>query len=136
MKHLLRKLKQSGIRFRHIIADKGYNSSRNRQLIMDHGGIAIIPVSHMTDLHKEADKEFMRKYGKLYAKRNIAESVFSAMKRKFGGEIWSRKEELKFKELLLVVVAYNAWRGSQQQRICFVFHGGFLQSRKPFPSLW
>ncbi len=48
--------------------------------------------------------------GRVYGKRNIVESVFSTMKRRFGDETWSRKEELKFKEMLLVVVAYNAWK--------------------------
>ena len=128
MKHLLRQLMERGIRFRHVIADKGYDSSKNRQLIRDHGGKAIIPVRHMTDLHEKADKEFMEKHGRLYAKRNIVESVFSAMKRRFGGEIWSRKEELKFKELLLVVVVYNAWKDANHAKVVLFFMEVFYKA--------
>ena len=110
MKHLLRQMRKAGIRTRYVIADKGYDSSNNRQLIRDVSGIPVIPIRHLTDLHRKADKEFVERWKDVYGKRNVAESVFSAMKRRFGGEIWSRKEELKFKELLLVVVAYNAWK--------------------------
>ena len=85
---------------------------------------AIIPVRRITTLHTKADEEFMERYGKIYARRDIVECVFSAMKRRFGGVLWSRKEELKFKEMLLIVIAYNAWR---KVELCFIFVVCFLQ---------
>ena len=130
---LLRKADRSvSQRIRNVIADKAYDSSRNfcfieKELHAD----AIIPLRnyrsrtigrHTIRRHRPLDPN-----REIYGRRNIAETVFSVIKRKFGGDLRSRLTEVKKKEMKLKAFTYNLMILTKKKSY-FLFVG-FLQSR-------
>lgn len=110
---LLRKCrKRIKQRIRYVIADKAYDSSKNFYFIeKELKAEAIIPLRNYRT--GRAGRHTIRKHRALdpnkeiYGKRNIAETAFSVIKRKFGGDLTSRLIELKKKEMKLKALAYN-----------------------------
>lgn len=94
-----------------VLADKGYDSEENVAYVASRGACGLIAVRKnvKTGLRRQMKKYFNHP---LYRLRWVAEYVFSAMKRKFGDYLSSRKEENRGKEALLTCVAYNAYRKS------------------------
>lgn len=100
-----------------VSADKAYSSRKNIEIVGQHGGAPYIPFKknvtgaakgsplwkrayHYMQLHKE---EFMEHYHK----RSNAETTFSAIKKKFGETIKSRKRVAQENEMLCKIIAYN-----------------------------
>ena len=91
--------------------DKGYDSERIHALIRDEiKADAIIP------LRERKRKKVKGKYRKQlhlvfdkikYNKRNIAETTFSVIKRKFGEVLRARKFYNQVKEIKLKLIVYN-----------------------------
>jgi transposase len=98
-----------------VPADKGYLSYDNLDLVESLGGVAYIPFKsnsvlggtplwnrmfHFFNLHRE---EFLKKY---HPRSNV-ESVFSAIKRKFGDSVRSKIEPATVNEVLCKVLCHN-----------------------------
>jgi transposase len=104
-----------------VVADKGYLSKNNYQLATELGIEAYIPFKSNTlnrsrgngsspsawrkafYLFQASRDEFERNYHR----RSNVESVFSALKRKFGENIRSRKPVAQVNEILCKLIAYN-----------------------------
>jgi transposase len=107
------------IKPRAVLADKGYDCTKNMEYLLDR---KIKPVIFVRKSAKHGvRKKLSDKFDyKVYGKRAIVECVFSAMKRKFGDCLRSVREDLRGREVLLNCVVYNAYR------ISWLF-GCFLQ---------
>lgn len=100
-----------------VSADKGYSSRANHQLVAELGGTPFILFKKNA---KGMSKGF-RAWGKMYHyfqfnreeflkhyhKRSNAESVFSAMKKKFGDTLKSKNHTAQTNEMLCKIIAYN-----------------------------
>lgn len=96
------------------LADAGYDSEQNHEFCHAKGIDSIIPAKAgypgpaRAPFRQKMQNEFPQKE---YAQRSKAtETIFSVMKRKSGGTIRSRLEELKNKEAQMKVVVYNLHR--------------------------
>ena len=103
---------------REVSADKGYMSEKNLGIIFDNGAIPFIPFirsvrktsedrlpiwNAMFRFFRDNNEEFMQHYHK----RSNAESVFSMMKRKFGGNLRSRNSLAQENEVLCKALCHN-----------------------------
>ena len=121
---------------RSILADKGYDSMRNRKFCINNNIEVHIPFREYSRTRKQ---EFCRKSkrksmeerfdrGK-YRYRVIIESVNSAIKRTLGGYVNSKLGEMQEKQVIVKVLAYNLERISRKIKIILVIlWRGFLQS--------
>jgi transposase len=100
---------------REVSADKGYLSAENVEAIHAAGGEAFIaPKSNTTGACGGLFEKMVHYYNfrrddflKHYHQRSNVESVFSAIKRKFGDNVRSRSDAAKVNEALAKIVAYN-----------------------------
>ncbi len=101
-----------------ILADKGYDSTRNREFCWDNGIDVQIPLRECPQLrnkygHKpryraRARKKAARLFNaEVYRRRSLIESVNSAIKRTLGGYVRARRADSQQKEVTLKAVAYN-----------------------------
>ena len=110
------------------VADKGYDSEANHELVREElDAMSIIPARYedvpVWRTHGRYRKEMKRRYDKkLYNQRNKNETILSVIKRMFGEHITSRLVKMQNRELTFRVIAYNMHRLS-------VFMVWFLQSR-------
>lgn len=113
---LLDKSAEAGFNLREVSADKGYDSFKNRRLVLLKGGIPYIPFrSDATPKGKGAlwlrMYHFFRyhsaEFATYYHKRSNVESTFSMIKRKFGEGLRSRGAESQVNEALLKVLCHN-----------------------------
>ncbi|MEM3814867.1 MAG: IS5 family transposase [Candidatus Micrarchaeia archaeon] len=118
-------------RIRNVIADKAYDSSKNFYFIeKELHANAVIPLRYYRT--RRAGRHTIRKHRPLdpdktvYGRRNMAETVFSAIKRKFGGDLQSRLIEVKKKEIKMKALVYNLCI-LMTKKSYFIFIG-FLQS--------
>lgn len=107
---------RSGFQMKEVSADKGYDSFKNRRLVLLKGGIPYIP---FRTLNKPEGKgalwlrmyHFFRYHSEefvsYYHKRSNVESTFSMIKRKFGEGLRSRTETAQANEALLKVLCHN-----------------------------
>ena len=85
---------------------------------------AIIPVrnwnaSYISGPHRQRMAQAFD--GEIYHQRNIVETVFSIIKRKFGDKINARKYLSKLKEIKLKCIVYQLDRFLKYQRVFNVF---------------
>lgn len=98
-----------------VLADKGYSSRKNLELVAKIGATPYIPFRdnavgrgggmwtksfHYFQLHRE---EFQQHYHQ----RSNGESTFSAIKRKFGHSLRSRTDTAMKNELICKVICHN-----------------------------
>ena len=118
-------------RIRNVIADRAYDSCKNfyfveKELHAD----AVIPLRLYR--RSRAGRRTIRKHrpilpdSRIYGRRNLAETTFSVIKRKFCGDLQSRLTDVKKKEMKLKALVYNL-RILTTDKSSFIF-GGFLQS--------
>lgn len=96
-----------------FLMDKGFDSEKNHELAAKLGTTSIaplrwkdIPVYKTHGVHR---KRLRRNFpSDIYKQRVIIESIFSAVKRRFGYRIYSRKFNSQKNELLFRFIAYNA----------------------------
>ena len=101
--------------FDYFVADKGYDSEKNHEAVFEGGKQSLISLKRMDlPIHKtkgryrkKAKREF--EYG-LYTQRELTESIFSSMKRKYGSKMKARKFKTQKIELLCKILAYNIER--------------------------
>lgn len=119
-KPLLEQTARSGFQIKEVSADKGYDSFRNRCLVLIKGGIPYIPFREgeknkpdasnkgelwrrMYYFYKFNQEEFAR----YYHKRSNSESTFSMIKAKFAERIRSQTKTGQINEVLCKVLCHN-----------------------------
>lgn len=104
-----------------VMADKGYLSRKNVQLVADKGGQAFIPFKEgkkkpCTPKPKSHPAwkfafEFWRVlngiYMSIYHRRSRIEAVFSALKKRYGDKLNCSSASMRRKEMSLRLIAYN-----------------------------
>ena len=98
-----------------LVADKAYDSEENHEAVYDAGKDSLIslknanqPIYKTKGVHrKKAKREF--EFG-LYTQREITESIFSSLKRKYGSKLRARKFKTQKIELLCKILAFNIER--------------------------
>ena len=118
-------------RIRNVIADKAYDSCKNFHFVeKELHADAIIPLRVFR--RSRAGRSTIRKHrpvlpdSRIYGGRNLAETTFSVIKRKFGGDLRSRLTEVKKKEMKLKALVYNLCILTTKKSLFII--GGFLQS--------
>lgn len=100
------------------VADKGYDSEENHELVRDKlHAYSIIPPRYQDvpiwKTHGRYRKQMKRGYLKpLYNQRNKDETIISVIKRLFGEHITSRLIRTQNRELTFRCIAYNAHRAT------------------------
>jgi len=119
--------------FDFFVADKGYDGEINHKLIRENGAESLIslknknvPISKTKGWNRKHVKRHFE-YG-LYTQREITESIFSSLKRKYGSKLRARKFRTQKIELLCKILAYNTERAIRAFMQCFYLWIGILQS--------
>ena len=101
--------------------DKGYDSERIHQLIHeDLESQSIIPIrnwhaSYVSGKYRQIMASSFD--AKIYGRRNMAETVFSILKRLFGETIYSRSYRQQVKEIKLKCIIFSIDRFLKNQRV-------------------
>ncbi len=97
-------------KIRRVLGDKGYDSLENFNYCRSRGIDAVIPVREGARhglrrrlLERSKTDAFLRKYHG----RSLVESMFHAVKQKYGGTVRARRPELQFKEIALKFLTHN-----------------------------
>jgi hypothetical protein len=100
-----------------VVADLGYSSRANVQLVADRKGACFIPFkSNATGKSKSRPAwkmlfwlwtKFKTIFDGLYHQRSKVESVFHALKERYGEELSCRSKGMRRKEMALRFIAYN-----------------------------
>jgi hypothetical protein len=107
--------KVKNLDFDYLVADKGYDSEKNHKLVFESGKNSLISMKYK-QLPVSKTKGHYRKKAKrtfeegLYSQRELTESIFSSLKRKFGSKLRARKFQTQKNELLFRILAYNIER--------------------------
>ncbi|MFH1395761.1 MAG: transposase, partial [archaeon] len=121
--------------FDFFVADKGYDSEKNHKAVFQAGKHSLISMKNQDlpvrltkgEHRKKAKREF--EHG-MYTQREITESIFSSLKRKYGSKMRARKFKTQKIELLCKVLAYNIERAMRDIIEMLKTLMAFLQSRK------
>jgi len=100
-----------------IVADKAYSSRKNHEIVKGLGGKAFIPFKENATGNSRGSKLWRKaflffqmhkeEFEEHYHQRSNAESTFSAIKKKFGETLKSRKRVAQENEMLCKIIAYN-----------------------------
>jgi len=108
----------------YYVLDKGYDSEAiHRQIREEIRAISYIPIrnwnaSHVGGLFRQ---KMVKEFDKtIYGKRNLVETVFSVVKRKFGGYVRGICFKNQVKEIKLKCIAYSVDRFLKNQKILLV----------------
>lgn len=114
---LFTRLVERSFRVDEISGDKAYLSREDVKLASDHGTVPYFHPKDNTILDASEDSPWSRmlqsyttnqeQWLKNYHRRSNAESVFSKIKRKFGGSLRSRHPQARATELLLKILLHN-----------------------------
>jgi hypothetical protein len=99
--------------FEFFVADKGYDSDKNHEAIFASGKISQIKTrDYGKGIHKKRFRELaVSEFNQeIYGQREITESIFSSLKRKYGSRLKARKFKTQKIELLFKVLSYNIER--------------------------
>jgi hypothetical protein len=120
-----------------LLADAGYDSEANHQLLRgEHGILSLIPPEHGRPSTKPAKGKYRRLMQRLFKQRNRihfgqrwqVETIFSMIKRNLGHAITARSYWSQCREMLLLVLVHNLM-------ILRCYYRGFLHSKScPFAS--
>jgi hypothetical protein len=125
--------KVKNLDFDYLVADKGYDSEKNHKLILESGKNSLISMKY-SNLPISKTKGWYRKKAKrafeerLYSQRELTESIFSSLKRKFGSKLKARKFQTQKNELLFRILAYNIERAIRTALWIVKYYLGILQS--------
>jgi hypothetical protein len=104
-KELLKELKVN-----YVIADKGYDSKKNRRFVINKlKAIPIIPLRYHTNFYGHI-KNRKKIDGKNYHQRSKVESIFSSIKRKYGSTLRGKSFGTQHVETISKLIAYNVDR--------------------------
>lgn len=91
-----------------VVADKGYDSRKNRYFVLRKmKAYPQIPYRKTSGATYIKGKTKVKIDDKIYHQRSKIETIFSAIKRKYGSIIRSRKFDTQKKEIICRLVAYN-----------------------------
>jgi hypothetical protein len=100
-----------------IIADLGYSSRENHQFIFDRDGAGFIPFKSNATAKSKGNPAWKFAfhlwsvcktiYQSIYHQRSKIESVFSALKKRYGDKLNAKSALMRRKEMTLRFVAYN-----------------------------
>ncbi len=108
-----------------VLADRGYDSEENNSFVR-------YQLKARNVIRVRSDRKRKRVHGRLrresaggfdwetYLRRNVAEMVFSVVKRKFGDTLYSRSLRMQKKELKMMCIVYNLYRHANSVS-CSVF---------------
>ena len=121
--------------FDYFVADKGYDSELNHKAIFEAGKHSLISMKRQKlPIHRTKGR--YRKLAKrkfehgLYTQRELTESIFSAIKRKYGSKLKARKFKTQKIELLLIILSYNIEIAIRNIFEMLYYSLAFLQSLK------
>ena len=125
--------KVKNIDFDYFVADKGYDSEVNHKAVFQAGKQSLISLKRMDlPIHKtggryrkKAKREFVNK---LYTQRELTESIFSSLKRKYGSKLRARTYKTQKIELLFKILSYNIERIIRSAIRWMYFQLAILQS--------
>ena len=115
-----------------VLADKGYLARVNFQFVFNRKGSAFIPFkSNSTSKPKSHPawkfafnlwRSFRTIYESIYHQRSKIEAIFSALKKRFGDELYCKKARMRRKEMALRFIAYNLriiiyWRYANENNL-------------------
>jgi len=110
-----------------VVADRGYDSEENNRFVRYH-------MKARNVIRVRMDRKCKRRHGRLrrelvkdidwetYGRRNMIETMFSVIKRKFGDTLYSRSLRLQKKELKLLCIVYNLHRYVSCFSLRYVFY--------------
>jgi IS5 family transposase len=109
-----------------VVADKGFDSIKNREFAKSIGIKPVIPYKEFDELLALMNKHI----NKVYHRRSLVETVFSVIKRKFGDYTYSRNYANLRKEMFLTAVTYNIYAETRYRLMGFStkLSKGFLKS--------
>jgi len=100
-----------------VIADPGYLSRKNVQYVADKNGAAFIWIKKNVTLRAKNSfawksmirlfRAFPSLFKGIYHQRSKVECIFSALKRRYGDQLHSRKWYIRRREMALRFIAYN-----------------------------
>jgi hypothetical protein len=112
-RRLLKPFKFLGV----ILADKGYLSRVNYQFVYERNGSAFIPFKKNSTAKPKSCPAWKFAFNlwnlmpsifkKIYNQRSRVECVFSALKKRWGDRLYSRKACLRRREMAMRFIAYN-----------------------------
>jgi hypothetical protein len=112
------------LNFDFFVADKGYDSNKNHEVIFESGKHSLISLKcRDTPIHRTKGR--YRKLAKreyehgLYTQRELTESIFSSLKRKYGSKLRARKFKTQKIELLFKILSFNIERAIRIAIIIF-----------------
>ena len=94
-----------------FLADKAYDSRKNHERAEKYGAEFIAPIKNRerSRIYGYKRRMLSRKFpSEIYRQRVIIESIFSAVKRRFGHQLYARRFHAQKNELLFRFIAYNA----------------------------
>jgi hypothetical protein len=111
----LRKLLQGYNNLGLILADKGYSNKTNALFVSKKGGAFFAPFKSNAVASGLNTWAYMKKLWttfqfackNIYARRNVVECVFSALKRRYGDKLHCRKWYSRRREMAMRFIAYN-----------------------------
>jgi hypothetical protein len=114
-----------------VVADRGYDSEQNHVYARNLGipNTVIRPKHENLQVYKT--RGYHRKMMKFdfdwctYYQRSKVETIFSVVKRMFGGDVMSRGIITQNREIAFRMISYNLYRITRNY---FVIYGWFLQS--------
>jgi hypothetical protein len=108
-------IKQSTKQFKvtAFLADKAYDSEKNHQIAHEYNSEMIAPVRKFATVGRRVKGKFRKRLFRnfpkeIYNKRVIIEGIFSAIKRRFGHLLYSKKFNSQKNELMFRFIAYNS----------------------------
>lgn len=123
VKSLLRKSSRTKLA-RYYVLDKGYDSEEiHRQIRKELQAISFIPIrnwkaSYVSGFYRQQMAKGFDKT--VYRKRNLVETIFSVVKRKFGGFVRASRFRNQVKDIKLKCIAYSLDRFLKNQSILHV----------------
>jgi len=98
-------------RSRYYVMDKAYDSEKIHELTREKlGSIAIVPLRQRERkrIKGRYRKKMLREFdSKIYSMRNLSETMFSVLKRKYGENLRARKYRKQVKEVKFKVILHN-----------------------------
>lgn len=108
-----------------FLADKAYDSRKNHELAEKYDSQFIAPIKNRerSRIYGYQRRKLAKNFpSEIYHQRVIIEAIFSAVKRRFGHELYSRKFNTQKNELLFRFIAYDAEKLIKLEVIEFTFY--------------
>jgi len=100
-----------------VLADKGYLARKNYQFVVDKKGSAFIPFKSNSTAKTKSSPAWKFAFNLwqvlptifrgIYHQRSRVECIFSALKKRWGDNLYSKKPYLRRREMALRFIAYN-----------------------------